>query len=138
MQDVNHPFRCAAILLTVLLTSAVWTLAQTKLDNDLLIKVRKLYGPTFKDKITYGNDSTDFANSSSAAGARPDESAGSRSGDIASGVIIMESNGSLYLDTRPCHAHIVAFSKPYRKTKLASLTCDGKQLDRYQVETTRK
>jgi hypothetical protein len=54
-------------------------------------------------------------------------------GDVVSGVIIAEDKNMVYVDARPCELKIYSFRKPYTKTKVASVTCKGKALDRYAI-----
>jgi hypothetical protein len=100
---------------------------KTTLDQDLLGKLRQLYGESAPKTITYvGGEKTDSMGNLVTASAA--------NGDSAAGVIISEMKGSLYLDTRPCSGHILVFGGRYRKTRLGSVSCNGKQYDRYEIE----
>jgi hypothetical protein len=60
-------------------------------------------------------------------------------GDTAAGVILLESNDTLYLDTKPCTNHVLTFNKPYKRTKIGSIKCDdGRVVERFQVEAKKK
>lgn len=95
-------------------------------DQYLVGRLKQIYGPSAPDKITYV-DANQATSANSAADA-------SRAGDSAAGVIVSEKGGTLFLDTRPCLGHVVAFSGRYRKTKVGSVSCKDKQFDRYEVE----
>lgn len=62
------------------------------------------------------------------------EEASTRVGDIATGVVLLEEKGDLYLDTNPCNGRVVVFRKPYRKSAIGSITCGTKELTRVQIE----
>lgn len=57
-------------------------------------------------------------------------------GDIASGVVVMETPTELRLQTSPCTpgGHVVLFYAPYVKTKVGNIRCGSQVLDRIQVE----
>jgi hypothetical protein len=59
----------------------------------------------------------------------------SRKGDVASGVILMEEKGVLYLDLTPCQANttVFTFHSPFAKKKLGTLNCNAKQVERVLV-----
>jgi hypothetical protein len=54
-------------------------------------------------------------------------------GDVASGVIIAEDKNMVYIDARPCELKLYSFHKPYTKTKVGTVDCKGKVLDRYAI-----
>jgi hypothetical protein len=59
----------------------------------------------------------------------------SRKGDVASGVILHEEKDVLYLDLTPCReeTRVFTFHSPFVKKRLSSLSCGGKQIDRFLV-----
>jgi len=60
---------------------------------------------------------------------------------IATGVVLMEMKGALYLDTQPCGARrLLEFLAPYEKvnkTPPAAVTCNSKELPMVQVSQRR-
>lgn len=59
-----------------------------------------------------------------------------RVGDVAAGTIALLNEKELRLDTSPCDAKavVVVFYPPYVKTKIGTVTCGTRVIDRYQAE----
>lgn len=59
----------------------------------------------------------------------------SQKGDVASGVILLEEKDILYLDIAPCRPQpkVFTFHVPFNKKRVASLSCNGRNLDKYLV-----
>jgi hypothetical protein len=99
--------------------------------------MRELYGSAAPTSVVY-------VDASDGAVQMPQDSDNGRIptsqsyGDIASGSIIAELDGKLYLDTRPCTGRIATFAKPYRKIPIGPASCGDKKIDRFQVEERRK
>ena len=57
-------------------------------------------------------------------------------GDIANGIVGLEDQKQLRLNTDPCNAKsdVVIFYPPYTKTKVGPVKCGDAVLERYQVE----
>jgi hypothetical protein len=54
---------------------------------------------------------------------------GQDKGEAGTGVVINETNGKLYLDTKPCEAKVKTFSEPYEKADTGkTVPCKGHQL----------
>jgi hypothetical protein len=53
--------------------------------------------------------------------------------DVVSGVIIAEDKNLVYVDAKPCELQLYSIRKPYSKTKVGSVSCKGKTLDRYAI-----
>ena len=129
MRNVSQHVLNLILIASVTITFAALAAQSTSLDDSLQKKIKKLYGPLAPKKITYvdltGEAVTGNANASS------------RLGDSAAGVIVSEAKGSLFLDTRPCNAHIVVFSGHYRKSKIGETSCGEKHFDKFEVEQVR-
>jgi hypothetical protein len=54
-------------------------------------------------------------------------------GDVVSGVVIAEDKNLIYVDAKPCELRLFSIRKPYTTTKIGSVTCKGKILDRYAI-----
>lgn len=137
MLGAKFPRALRLSIYSIVFSCTVISAGQTKLDKKLIKKAKKVYGQAFTGTISYATGANEVVPSPQATGDET-QTIGARTGDIASGVILMESKGSLYLDTRPCNGHVLTFSRPYRKTKLSTVSCGGKQLDTYQIEEKRK
>jgi hypothetical protein len=59
-----------------------------------------------------------------------------RPGDVASGVVVLESPRELRLRVDPCReSDVVVFYAPFTKSRLGAGTCgNGQAFDRFQVE----
>lgn len=125
------------LLICLLSLSAARVYGQSLLDKKLVARAKKIYGSSASNTVTYGdsNDPAPTFDHKETSGTQRTEAS---FGDTASGVILLESGDTLYLDTRPCTSHVIPFNKPYKKIKIGSITCNGKQVDRYQVEAKRR
>ena len=89
---------------------------ETDFSDDLMKKIRdalkKLYG-TIPSDITV---------------------VGSEPGDVATGIVVQEAQGELFLDKKPCIGDIVSFQEPYRKIVVGKQSCKGKSHEKVQVE----
>jgi hypothetical protein len=130
--------RTASVVLISLLFASPGSPVDSRndLDAKLELRAKALYGASAKDKVTYV---TEEDSATSEPSRFPDEKADAIKGDIASGVILLEADGMLYLDTRPCDSHVLSFKKPYLKHHIGSVTCtSGRRVDRFEVEKTER
>jgi hypothetical protein len=55
-------------------------------------------------------------------------------GDVATGVVVYEKDGKLYLDSEPCNKKFYNFSQPYEKTATgATVTCGSDSFPKFRV-----
>jgi hypothetical protein len=102
------------------------------IDNALLARMKVLYGPEAPSTVTFFGSSEELPQKYHNSASTIDDS--SHAGDLASGVVIQELDGQLYLDVRPCTGKLVVFTKPYRKKMIGVITCGGKLNEKYLIE----
>ena len=115
--------------------------------HDLIMeRMKSLYGASTPDDVTFVNRDdvigAEAGSSKVKGGLRTMESTGkgssgmeaSYTGDVATGVILLEEKGELDLDTRPCKGRVYTFHPPYKKKERGKVTCDGKEFQQYSVE----
>lgn len=113
----------------------------SKEESELLLRgIKRIYGigPDFS-KLTVGEGrKTESILESLVLSSRTGSATGSfcsasSRGDVVSGVIIAEDKNMVYIDAKPCDLKLFSVRKPYSKTKVGTVTCKGKVLDRYAV-----
>jgi len=124
--------------------------AAQSLENRLLDRAKLVYGPDPARTITLASRrpprATEKAEAEPGQGKPSDSPFGdstdmegtkeaSYKGDAASGVILLEEKDALYLDVAPCRPKtvVLTFHSPFAKKRVGSLSCNGKDLDKYSV-----